>query len=281
MAFLAQQGFTTQFQQDAFVFHDFFGCKAGQIYAFGLFLAKYSTLRCRIAIWLSLVVRFYKISLRVILTFVTNQLTLEALNLKPFLRSQDQTIKIMKNLILLILITGFQYSGSANCNQPAQKNPWRKYHRPKQHCLKPEHSRRFQKSMFGISRLPFGAFCLPHGRRNVFFHDGYFYRKSSSCYSMIPAPVGIFIPRLPFNALKIFHNGLSIWFLAGNFYRESNNGFLVIETPLGIRVPELPEADLEPVFLEGEKFFLFKNVLWKKRESRHALYFEAIDYWQS
>jgi hypothetical protein len=98
---------------------------------------------------------------------------------------------------------------------------------------------------------------------------------------MIPAPVGIFIPRLPFNALKIFHNGLAIWFLAGNFYRESNNGFLVIETPLGIRVPELPEADLEPVFLEGEKFFLFKNVLWKKRESRHALYFEAIDYWQS
>jgi hypothetical protein len=187
----------------------------------------------------------------------------------------------MKKVILLLLLTGFQFSGKANSYQQSKENPWRKHHRSKHHWFQGNQNRRLEMSVYGISRLPIDAFCLPHGRRRIFFHDGYFYRQNAGCYNMVPAPLGIFIPRLPFKALKIFHSGLAIWFLAGNFYRESINGYQVIETPLGIRVPELPEADLESVFMDGEKFFLFNNVLWKKRETRHAFYFEAIDYLQS
>ena len=187
----------------------------------------------------------------------------------------------MKNLILLLLLTGFQFSGKANSNQQEKENPWRKHHRPKHHWFRAQQNRRFERPIQGISWLPAGAFCLPHSQRSIFFSDGYFYRRNAGCFYRIPALLGAFIPELPINAVKILHRGNMLWFLAGNFYRESINGYQVIETPLGIRVPELPEAELESVFMDGEKFFLFNNVLWKKRETRHGLYFEAIDYCQS
>lgn len=113
---------------------------------------------------------------------------------------------------------------------------------------------------------------LPAGHRTVvvrgssyYYHDGVFYGRGPSGYTVVVAPVGAVVARPPRGHTTVYVDGephYSWYYYNGAYYVVTKDGYVVVEPPVGATVTYLPEGSTT-VYINGARHYAYGGVHYR------------------
>ena len=126
-----------------------------------------------------------------------------------------------------------------------------------------------------MSRLPDGAIPIKN-KKNLFMHNGIFYKLTSNEFQEINPPVGIIVGQISSSTPFIFRSR-TYFFNNGVFFTPYKSEYKVARPPVGAIVSRLPADSLKIIFV-GRIYYIKHSVLYKIEETELGLFPTVAGY---
>lgn len=127
-----------------------------------------------------------------------------------------------------------------------------------------------------VTVMPAGHMVIVHRGNNFYFDRGVYYRSLNGGYSVVAAPVGIRIRVLPVGFRRIIVANQVRYYYQGTYYQQVGEEYETLEPEIGSAVPELPEDNVDEVTLDGQTYYEYDNMLYKKIVTNEGVQYEVV-----
>lgn len=124
--------------------------------------------------------------------------------------------------------------------------------------------------------MPAGHAVIVFKGNNHYYHNGLFYRYHANAYHLFAPPVGIRIAALPLGHHRILFAGKPYFYYGGVYYAQQANEYEVVEPKQGMTVPELPEENVEEITIDGQNYYAYDDILYKKVVTTEGVAYEVV-----
>ena len=127
-----------------------------------------------------------------------------------------------------------------------------------------------------MSRLPNGAIPIKN-KKNLFMHNGIFYKPISNEFQEINPPVGIIVDQISSSSMWFVFKSRTYFFNNGVFFTQYKSEYKVAKPPVGAIVSQLPTDSVKITFV-GRIYYVKYSVLYKMEETELGLFPTVTGY---
>jgi hypothetical protein len=153
----------------------------------------------------------------------------------------------------LLLVTGLLLTGAAFAADAPLVEAQPHQHLDSRHG----HNRSYIDHGVVVNQTPRDAVVVRKGSTRYWFDRGVWYRPTGDRYSVVAAPIGVFVRVLPSSYTTLRIRGLPYYYANDTYYlwREDNQAYEVVETPPGADAATV-DAPTPP---GGDGLFVYPN----------------------